>query len=148
MLLHRGADPGGEQAFVAYLTHGGTLDGLTAFFLASPEYQHQGDGSAAGYVNRLYLAVLGRNADTGGLAYWLGRLAQGPVAGVVNDLLHSLEARQQEVQDQFLQTLHRPADLGGQNYFAQLLQTGVREEDVLLGILASDEFFRRASGQA
>tara|TARA_B100000700_G_C15025562_1_gene847950 strand:+ start:563 stop:2338 length:1776 start_codon:yes stop_codon:yes gene_type:complete len=52
---------------------------VASSFLASEEFKERyGDNvSDATYVNNLYQNVLGRDADTGGLNYWLGQLNSG-----------------------------------------------------------------------
>jgi hypothetical protein len=52
------------------------VNDLTHEFLASPEYanRHRGD---AQFLSDLYNAIQRRGGDTGGVAYWLGRLTSG-----------------------------------------------------------------------
>ena len=52
---------------------------MASSFLASAEFaQRYGENiSDSIYVNTLYKNVLGRDADTGGLNYWLGQLNSG-----------------------------------------------------------------------
>jgi serralysin len=52
---------------------------VASSFLASAEFkQRYGENvSDSTYVNTLYKNVFGRDADTGGLNYWLGQLNSG-----------------------------------------------------------------------
>jgi hypothetical protein len=75
----RAADTAGEHGWVNVLTHGGSIDSVRAFFLASPEFQQQGGGTVADYVGRLYQQLLGRIADAQGQAFWVSQLEQGGV---------------------------------------------------------------------
>ena len=76
--LGRGPDQGGLNFWTDRLQAGASLSGLGAGFSASPEFAARFGGTdAAGYVDRLYQNVLGRPGDSGGTAYWLGRLQAG-----------------------------------------------------------------------
>jgi hypothetical protein len=57
---------------------------------------------------------------------------------------HSAEADDRLVDQLYLQYLGRPADPGGEAFWAGLLQAGHTEEDVIARLLSSNEFFNRA----
>lgn len=75
----RTADQGGLNFWIDALTGGAPLDNLSAGFVGSQEFITRfGAGlSNDGFVNQLYLNVLNRAADAGGLAFWTGVLASG-----------------------------------------------------------------------
>ena len=52
---------------------------VASSFLASAEFKQRYGENVSGstYVNTLYKNVLGRDADSGGLNYWLGQLNSG-----------------------------------------------------------------------
>ncbi|MCG2584977.1 DUF4214 domain-containing protein [Massilia sp. TS11] len=92
-----------------------------------------GGEGAASVVQAEYLAWLGRPADAGGLAYWMGRLNAGEsVHALEQGLLASAEYAQasaaqslpQRINDIYLHAFGRPADAGGLLYWADQLQHG------------------------
>ena len=53
--LHRGADQGGLDAWVAFLQQGHTVEQMEAGIISSPEYfQVRGGGTNAGFLAALY----------------------------------------------------------------------------------------------
>src|SRR5262249_5014116 len=76
IFLKRGPDAGGRAFWVARLRAGVAEEQVLAGLLTSPEYQqlHPGDED---FVRALYRDVLGREAETEGLAFWLGHLRNG-----------------------------------------------------------------------
>ena len=73
-------DPDGLRYWIANFSSGkDSVRAVASSFLASAEFKERygEDVSNASYVNTLYQNVLDRNADTGGLNYWLGQLNSG-----------------------------------------------------------------------
>ena len=73
-------DPDGLKYWIGKYSSGENDDrAVASSFLVSAEFKERyGDNvSDATYVNNLYKNVLGRDADTGGLNYWLGQLNSG-----------------------------------------------------------------------
>ena len=73
-------DPDGLRYWIDNFSSGKDDErAVASSFLASPEFkQRYGENvSDSTYVNTLYKNVLGRDADTGGLNYWLGQLNSG-----------------------------------------------------------------------
>tara|TARA_Y100001968_G_C19333410_1_gene705503 strand:+ start:1 stop:1248 length:1248 start_codon:yes stop_codon:yes gene_type:complete len=73
-------DPDGLRYWIGNFSSGRDDErAVASSFLASTEFkQRYGENvSDSTYVNTLYKNVLGRNADTGGLNYWLGQLNSG-----------------------------------------------------------------------
>lgn len=91
-------------------------------------------------VHGLYQSILGRDADSGGLAYWTSQLASGVSAQAVAQWLwNSSEHRGQEIDEYYLTFLHRPSDATGRaTWLAVLLATG-SETTVVSGMLSSAE---------
>ena len=73
-------DPDGLRYWIGNFSSGKDDErAVASSFLASSEFkQRYGENvSDSTYVNTLYKNVLGRDADTGGLNYWLGQLNNG-----------------------------------------------------------------------
>ena len=73
-------DPDGLRYWISNFSSGkDSIRAVASSFLASKEFKERyGENvSDASYVNTLYKNVLDRNADIGGLNYWLGQLNSG-----------------------------------------------------------------------
>ena len=73
-------DPDGLAYWIDNFSSGrNTIRVVASSFLGSAEFaeRYGGNVSDSTYVNTLYKNVLGRDADTGGLNYWLGQLNSG-----------------------------------------------------------------------
>ena len=73
-------DPDGLRYWIVNFSSGKDDErAVASSFLASAEFkQRYGENvSDSNYVNTLYNNALGRDADTGGLNYWLGNLNNG-----------------------------------------------------------------------
>lgn len=76
----RHPDTGGLRYWVGRLGAGVRLDQVAESFATSAEYRARYQGTSFGpFLDQLYRDVLGRPADSGGRAYWLGQLASGKV---------------------------------------------------------------------
>jgi hypothetical protein len=111
--------------------------------LASP-FPKQG-GPVPDYVEAVERAVLKRNADPGGLAYWSSLLGSGQlsVLGFVQDVWKSPEHFSQEVTDFYVAILGRTPDVLGLQYWVQQLENGMPEEKVVEGFLDSQEYLSK-----
>jgi hypothetical protein len=65
---------------------------------------------------------------------------------VVFGVLNSTEARADEIGNYYIRFLGRLADTDGMSYWQGRLAGGARQEDVMAGILGSDEYFNRHGG--
>ena len=143
--LHRAASPLEVNAFVGFLQQGGTDDDLKAAILGSDEYFRLGRLSTAGFLNQLYEDVLGRPIDPAALLTFETLIGNGTTRQAVAAIvLHSLEADQREVAQFFQKFLKRspqPAELSS---FAQMLQTGAKDEVLIDLICGSAEYFQLA----
>ncbi len=110
-----------------------------------PSSAFPAQGSAnADYVEAIYRAVLDRNADPGGLTFWVGVLNNGTFSHleVVQGIRNSPEHFTQEV-DAFYQTLlSRSADAVGQAYWVGQLENGLPEEQIAAAFLNSPEYLK------
>jgi hypothetical protein len=106
-------------------------------------------GSAnARFVRLAYRELLGRDADAGGLDWFLSFLASGGPRtreAVGRQLLFSREGAGNEVARAYAELLGRTPEPAGRAYWTEILQSRpVAELRVL--IIASDEFYLRAGG--
>ena len=116
--------------------------------LGSDEFYAAQGSTLQGFVNALYVDLLDRPSDPGGLSYWTGLLQSGAStrAGVIAAILGSFEARETEVAEWYQNDLGRTnsiadlkADSGVQSWALQLVQ-GASDEVIEGDILASPEF--------
>lgn len=116
--LGRDADAGGLAGYVQFLAAGGTVNQIAASILGSAEFFDKAGGTNEGFVNALYLAVLGRPVDTAGAAN-LGPLSFGVTREqIAFNILSSTEAAQEAVEDAYELYLGRPADAGAPGWVA------------------------------
>jgi hypothetical protein len=114
-------------------------------FLSSAEYQAKFPDPAS-FVRSLYRTLLFRGASDAEVAGWVNALDAGASrACVVRSVLHGLEASLRAV-DTVHAFLRREADPAGREGFADLLrQPDGKVIDVMLAVLASDEYRGRFS---
>lgn len=80
----RNPDHGGFTYWMNRRGDGRTIASISHSFATSSEFTNRyGSLSNSAFVDRVYRNVLGRPADSGGLAYWTGRLAAGVPRGQV-----------------------------------------------------------------
>ena len=85
--------------------------------------------------------------DGGGLASWTNQLNQNVSRAQVDGaILNSNEYLSREISTDYHSLLGRDPDLGGLLHFMQARQSGVTPQQVQAGIMGSDEFFARVSG--
>lgn len=141
--LHRSTDgtfsSGGEGFWINYIADGGTFEQLGESLIASNEYfVTRGGNTNAGYVNALYNDILGRGPES---TYWVDRLNTGTPRWVVSAaILTSTEAAQNRINGFFQQFLRRLPDPGGLSFWVGQAQAGVRDEDLVASLMASDEY--------
>lgn len=143
--LGRPADPAGRAGWVAAMQGG--LDELDVIsrFLTSPEYLGRKSENEA-FVSDLYLDLLGREADSLGLAAWTQALKVGKGRdSVALGFLNSNEGLGHLVDTLYFQFLDRNAGQAEQDAWAALLQADrVTLGDVAVLILSSPEFYVKA----
>ena len=90
----RKSDTGGMAFWLAGLKNGSHTGASTSgFFFFSPEYIGRGRTDVE-FINDLYNTCMGRDADDGGMEYWLSQMAQGASRKLVlNSFLNGTEFR-------------------------------------------------------
>ena len=125
------------------LNFGDVGTSVTVPLTLPPTTPFPSQGNANGdYVQGIYRALLNRNADPGGLAFWTGILNGGSLTRleVVVGIRNSQEHYTQEVDAFYHTLLNRSADPQGETFWVGQLQGGIREEQVTASFLNSPEF--------
>ncbi len=147
-VLGRAAEPGGRAHWVGYVADGGTVEAVSALLHGSDEYLDRVGGTTEAVVRAWYESLLERTPDADGLAYWTGRVEGGlPRHEAVSGFLDSVESRRDRVRRTYHDVLGRGPDPAGLAFWTgALLDLG----DVVLAaeLAASDEWYRRATGEA
>jgi Domain of unknown function (DUF4214) len=152
--LHRTESAAEQTAWVSFLENGGSELEIARMFLKSPEYQGEyADNSP--FIESLYQTVLGRTASVSELANWLAFLQSGGTRDQAEvDFLTSLEHYKDIVDNYYSALLDRGASTGEEGAWTNFLRAastapnGVPQavlDQFAETILASDEFFARAS---
>jgi hypothetical protein len=140
--LRRAADPGGLASWVGLLNAGGNDQSVVEGIMGSPEFYADAGGTPSGFVTALYTDLLGRAADPGGLASWVGQLNAGVSLGaVVAGVLSSNEYETDWVEAEYVHLLDRAADPGGVAFWVSELAGGASYEQVIAGLVGSPEYY-------
>ena len=144
-LLDRQADPTGLSQSLSFLDSGGTLQQVRAVIVGSDEYfQSRSSSSNDNFLSNLYQNALGRAVDPVGQSLAGQALTAGmdrsKVAAVV---FNSAEGQQFLVQSYYTSLLNRTADSVGMADSTAVLAAGGNEEQIIIAIAASDEYFNR-----
>src|SRR5207244_4914422 len=128
-------DSQGLTAYSNIMAQGGSQVDVEESILGSPEYIQRHGGANAQLIAAFYGAIFNRTPDAGASA-WISQLAEGKSAkDVAMALLHSDEARQDDVRSFYLLYLHRNPDNAGMAAFTRLPGSGVSKEQVITGFL-------------
>ena len=145
--LGRAPDQGGLDYWAGFLARGGTFHQMAIQLCTSDEmFNRVGLGNNISYVRALYLNVLGRDVDGGGLQHFTNQLASGKGReAVVTEIFTSPEWSQHWVDTSYVSILHRPADRSGESFWLAMMTAGKNEESVLRGMAISPEYFNNNS---
>jgi streptogramin lyase len=97
------------------------------------------------FVQALYNDFLKRSGSLAELNYWVSQLPSLGQTGVANRIIRSDEAYRRLVDTLYMQYLNRPADAAGEASWANILEHGSTEEQVITGFLGSSEYYDRAT---
>ncbi len=173
-LLGRSANGSEMMIRANFVTHGGPLNEIMSFILASDEFSlHVQANTSANdaaaltngeFVELLYGRVLGRGSDSGGLAFWTAVLEGGFIsrADVALGFTNSSEAQTRfssdtqalwaaDEQAHLVRSLYdvafnREPDAGGLAYWSGLLEQGLSTDIFVDFLVASSEFQTRIAG--
>jgi hypothetical protein len=137
----RAADAAGVAYWTNQMQQGLTDQELEADFIASPEFYGNAGGTNSSWVNAMYQMVLGRQADSSGLNYWLAQLSAGESrASVARGFAGSQEHDAQIVQNDYFTYLGRSAGPSEVDYWVAQFENGATNEDVVSGFISSSEY--------
>ncbi|MCV2394930.1 DUF4214 domain-containing protein [Actinotalea sp. M2MS4P-6] len=145
--LGRGADSSGLAFWLDKMRDGWHIEQMQSGFIASDEFYARGGGTDAGWVRLLYRTVLGRSAGSSEVAYWVGEINGGRTRqSVALGFLYSTEHLTDVVDGYYVSLLYRHIDPTGRTFWVTQIQQGARDEQIIAGIVSSDEY--RASTRA
>jgi hypothetical protein len=147
-LLKRDPDKVAFQTFLPFLSTGGTIDGMQAAIIASPEYfSMRANSDPATFVNSVWQDLLGHPIDPKAQPIALQILASNPAdrIAIANIVLKSAEYHALVVNNDYQQFLGRTSTNDPlASYWTFKLAQGKSMEDVLAGIGGSPEAFNHA----
>lgn len=99
------------------------------------------------YVGQVYIDVLGREADTGGLSGWVAAIQRGmPRQQVAGGFVTSTEYRLLKIDEAYREVLGREPDAGGRLGWLRGIQRGVTSPDDLYQVFLSTQEFYLSHG--
>lgn len=125
-----------------------TVAQTTAKIASSPEYFTDHGNTNAGYVTGLFQDLLHRSPSTSDVSYWAGRINGGMSrSAAALHIANSEEARMRKAERLYLFVLHRPADIEGRRYVAEVIRTKgyIRTSQVMA---VTNEFWNQAQQEA
>lgn len=141
--LGRASDAAGLSYWTSQMQQGMSDQQLEASFIASTEFYAHTGGTSSGWINAMYQAVLGRQADSQGLAYWLQQLSSGASrSSVAMSFASSSEREAQLIQQDYFTYLGRSAGPSEVNYWVAQFEHGATNEDIVSGFVGSSEFYK------
>lgn len=138
--LDREIDAGGREFWGGRARTGLVLDEVGSRLLGSPEALAQAGGDPTAWVELVFTRVLGRHADDGGRAHFVGLLEDGASRTTVARLvLGSPEARALRVRGVVSTLLERDATPAEVIELGTLLRTRRDIREVVVAVVATDE---------
>jgi len=144
-LLGRSADQAGSDFWSDAVVKGGLSLSDLAVELASSTEGQAATTTDTAFVNGLYEAALGRNADDAGLDFWVNALSNGNSrADIASGIINSSEAAD-HANVEFINNLYTNAlgrdndanDVGGKAFWLTALDNGVSQAQVAIDIVGS-----------
>jgi hypothetical protein len=140
--LGREPDAAGLRFWLDKMAHGWTIEQIESGFIASDEYYQLSGSTPAGWVEDLYADVLGRDAAPSEVSWWVGKQATGMGRpAVALGFLLSTEHLSTVIDGYYEYLLGRGLDATGQATWVGRIQQGGRDEEIIGGILASEEYW-------
>src|SRR5207249_4522635 len=114
---------------------------------AAPQFDAKLPTVTTAVVAQLYLDVLGRSADLGGLTNYVQQINAGAsLDSVIRGLISSPEYKAHVVNDLYVKYLGRTADDSGLASGVAFLSGGGDPRELAARLIASDVFFQKAGG--
>ncbi len=144
VLLGRAGEASGVAFAVSQMGLGLSSTDIATAFLISPEFA-LGAPSNQAFVEKLYRLLLSREGDAAEVASFTGLLNSGAHSRtqVIAAFFDSAESRNRALDSLFAQLLQRPVDPTGQAGFQKQASTGVGLNQIIVSLLASNEFFQK-----
>ena len=121
---------------------GWTISQMESGFIASDEYYARAGSTPAGWVTSCMPTCWGAPRASSEVAFWTGQLAGGvPRSQVAMGFLLSTERLSTVVDGYYQHLLGRSPDAPGRGHWVGILQAGGRNEAIIGGIIASDEYW-------
>ena len=140
--LGRGPEPSGLESWLTAMGAGATVAQIESGFVASDEFYARSGSTPAGWVTDLYTTVLGRAPATSEVQAWTRALADGADRRrVAMGFLLSTERLSTVVDGHYRHLLGRGIDPVGRAAWVGILQDGGRDEAIVGGIVASEEYW-------
>jgi len=148
--FRRSPDFGGLQFWAGRFRNGMPLAGISDEFARSPEFTASyGSLTDDAFVDLVYRNVFDRNADAGGKAFWLGKLAAGLSRGAM--MAEFSESPEYVAQTNgtvratmlYLGMLRRAPDPSGLVFWADYIEDGPGYALAIASFLYSDEYGKR-----
>lgn len=139
----RAIDDAGRNYWTGVILSGATPAEVAALLYASKEF-FRTSGSAEGFVRRLYVEILERQPEPGGLDYWIAQVNNtNDRSSITASFYGSIESRRKRVIGLYWRFLRRDPDPGGLEYWAGRLAD---EDDLVLAtaLSGSPEYYERA----
>jgi hypothetical protein len=132
----------GDATLLGPAPVGGDITGFTSLTINDQNYTADQQ-----FVTQLYIDVLGRLPEAGGLAHYVNTLALGLGRELVaTQIVSSTEAIQVAINDMYQLYLDSNADVGGLNFWTSVITNGGTYEAVAAGILGSPAYFSISGG--
>jgi hypothetical protein len=139
--LGRYAEPAGLATWLGQMRAGVRIEDIQAGFVASDEFWRRHGSTREGWVTGLYGTVLGRTPSSAEVRWWASRMAGGASRGdVARGFLYSTEYLTTVVDGYYVDVLGRHIDPSGKATWVRLIQQGHRDEQIVAGILSSEEY--------
>lgn len=144
-------DYAGLSFWVNQYRQGATLDSISQAFAGSSEFQATyGSLNNTQFVTLVYQNVLGRAPDSGGLAFWVGRLNSGSATrgSVMLGFSESAEYKQSSYNKVYVTMIYvgmlkRAPDQAGFNFWVGQMNSGGSGLNLIQGFLNASEYRSR-----
>jgi hypothetical protein len=143
--LGRDAESTGLQSWLGEMNRGVHIEQMQAGFIASPEFYLRAGSDERRWVADLYQTVLDRTAAVSEIDYWQTQLHAGANRyGVARGFLYSTEYLTTIIDGYYQRLLQRSIDPSGRATWVSAIQNGARDEQIIAGIVASQEYRAKA----